>query len=146
MMLCERIGLDKDFYSVSIPLGATINMEGAAVNIAVLTIALCYTLGIGVSYPAAIALCVISTIAGGVAAVPNGSLLLIPMAAALFGISSDISMQAVAVGFIIAVVQDSFDTALNSSGDVIFTATAEYYERAKNGIEVNFLGELAKKE
>ena len=146
LQLCEKLGLDKDFYSVSIPLGATINMEGAAVNIAILTLALCYTLGIGVSYPSAIALCVIATIAAcGVAAVPNGSLLLIPMAAALFGISSDVAMQAVAVGFIVAVVQDSFDTALNSAGDVIFTATAEYYQRAKKGIEVNFLGEFAKK-
>ncbi len=146
MRLCERLGLDKDFYSVSIPLGATINMEGAAVNIAIMTLALCHTIGVGVSYPSAIALCVIATIAAcGVAAVPNGSLLLIPMAASLFGISSDVAMQAVAVGFITAVVQDSFDTALNSSGDAIFTATAEYYQRAKKGIEVNFLGEFAKK-
>ena len=146
LSLCERLGLDKDFYSVSIPLGATINMEGAAVTITVMTLTLCHTVGIGVSFPLALGLCLISTIAAcGVAAVPNGALLLIPMAASLFGIGTDVAMQAVAVGFIISVIQDSFDTFINSSGDAIFSATAEYYYRKKQGEEVNFLGEFAKK-
>jgi len=144
MQLCERLGLDKDFYSISIPLGSTINMEGAAVTITVMSLAVCHTLGITVSLPTAIILCIISTLAAcGSSGVAGGSLLLIPLACSLFGIGGDISMQAVAVGFIIGVIQDSCETALNSSGDALFSATAEYYDRAKNGEPVNFLGEFA---
>ncbi|ADC46837.1 transporter SDF family [Methanobrevibacter ruminantium M1] len=145
MRLCERLGLDKDFYSISIPLGSTINMEGAAVTITVMTLAVCHTLGISVDLPTTIVLCIISTLAAcGSSGVAGGSLLLIPMACSLFGIPSDISMQAIAVGFIIGVVQDSCETALNSSGDALFSATAEYHDRVKRGEDMNFLGEFAK--
>ena len=145
MSLCERLGLDEDFYSISIPLGATINMEGAAITITIMTLAVCHTLGISVDLPTTIVLCVISTLAAaGSSGVAGGSLLLIPMACSLFGIPADISMQAIAVGFIIGVVQDSCETALNSSGDALFSATAEYHDRAKEGVPVNFLGEFAK--
>ena len=144
MRLCERLGLDRDFFSISIPLGATINMEGAAITITVMTLAVCHTMGISVSLPVTIILCIISTIdACGASGVAGGSLLLIPMACSLFGINVDVAMQAVAVGFIIGVIQDSCETALNSSGDTLFSATAEYYDRAKNGEEINFLGEFA---
>ena len=145
MSLCERLGLDEDFYSISIPLGATINMEGAAITLTIMTLAVCHTLGITVDLPTTIVLCVISTLAAaGSSGVAGGSLLLIPMACSLFGIPADISMQAIAVGFIIGVVQDSCETALNSSGDALFSATAEYHDRAKEGVPVNFLGEFAK--
>ena len=141
MDLCERLGLDPDFYSVSIPLGATINMDGAAITITVMTLSVCHTLGISVDIPTAILLSVLSTLAAcGASGVAGGSLLLIPMACSLFGVSNDIAMEAVAVGFIIGVVQDSVETALNSSGDVMFAATAEYHDRAKNGKPVHFLG------
>ena len=134
MALCKKLGLDEDFYSVSIPLGATINMDGAAVTITVMTLAVAHTVGIEVTFGAALFLCVISALgACGTSGVAGGSLLLVPMACSFFGISNDIAMQAVAVGFIIGVVQDSVETALNSSGDVFFTATAEYYERMKQG-------------
>lgn len=132
MALCERLGIHKDFYSVSIPLGATINMSGAAVTITVMTLAVVNTLGISVDFPTAIMLCILSAVgACGTSGVAGGSLLLVPMACSLFSISADISMQAVAVGFILGVVQDSLETALNSSGDVIFTATAEYHHCEK---------------
>jgi serine/threonine transporter len=145
MRLCERLGLDKDFYSISIPLGATINMEGAAITITIMTLAVCHTLGITVDLPTTIVLCIISTLAAaGSSGVAGGSLLLIPMACSLFGIPADISMQAIAVGFIIGVIQDSCETALNSAGDALFSATAEYHDRMKNGEPVNFLGEFAK--
>ena len=145
MELCRKLGLDKDFYSISIPLGSTINMEGAAVTITVMTLAVCHTIGIHVAFPLAVVLCIISTLgACGSSGVAGGSLLLIPMACSLFGISADISMQAVAVGFIIGVIQDSCETALNSAGDALFSATAEYYERSKRDEPVNFLGEFAK--
>ncbi len=145
MQLCERLGLDRDFFSISIPLGATINMEGAAITITVMTLAVCHTMGIFVPLPITIVLCIISTVgACGASGVAGGSLLLIPMACSLFGISSDVSMQAVAVGFIIGVIQDSCETALNSAGDALFSATAEYHDRMKNGEPVNFLGEFAK--
>ena len=138
MNLCERLGLDKDFYSVSIPLGATINMDGAAITITVMTLAVANTMGISVDMPTAILLSVLATVgACGASGVAGGSLLLIPMACSLFGISSDIAMQAVGVGFIIGVVQDSCETALNSSGDVFFAATAEFYDRLKRGEEIN---------
>lgn len=132
MALCERLGLEKDFYSVSIPLGCTINMCGAAVTIAVMTLAVANTLGIHVDLPTACILCVMSAIgACGTSGIAGGSLFLIPMTCSILGISSDISMQAVAVGFILSVIQDSMETALNSSSDVIFTATAEYCHRKK---------------
>jgi serine/threonine transporter len=124
--------LDKDTYSVSIPLGATINMAGAAITISVLTLAASHTLGIEVDVMTAIILVVISAIsAAGASGVAGGSLLLIPVACSLFGISNDIAMQVVAVGFIIGVLQDSCETALNSSSDVLFTATAELAKKRK---------------
>ena len=139
MALCERLGMDRDFYSVSIPLGATINMDGAAITITVMTLAVAHTLGMDVDIASAIFLSVLATLgACGASGVAGGSLLLIPMACALFGISNDIAMQAVAVGFIIGVVQDSVETALNSSGDVMFAATAEFYDRMKRGEKVEF--------
>lgn len=132
MDLCKRMGLDEQFYSVSIPLGSTINMNGAAVTITVMTLAICNTLGIEVGFSAAILLSVMAALAAcGSSGVAGGSLLLIPMACSLFGIGADIAMQGVAVGFIIGVIQDSLETALNSSGDVIFTATAELYEQRR---------------
>ena len=134
MALCERLGLDKDMYSVSIPLGATINMDGAAITITIMTLAAANTLGLEVSLPAAILLSVMSALgACGASGVAGGSLLLIPMACSLFGISNDIAMQVVGVGFIIGVVQDSVETALNSAGDVLFAATAEYHQWRKEG-------------
>jgi len=145
MTLCERLGIDKDFFSISIPLGSTINMEGAAVTITVMTLATCHTIGLSVPLPITIVLCIISTLAAcGASGVAGGSLLLIPMACSLFGISQDISMQVVAVGFIIGVIQDSCETAINSAGDALFTATAEYYNRRKRGEPMNYLGEFAK--
>ena len=134
MALCKRLGLDEDFYSVSIPLGSTVNMNGAAVTITVMTLATCHTIGLEVSLASALVLSIIATLgACGASGVAGGSLLLIPMACSLFGIGNDIAMQVVAVGFIIGVVQDSLETALNSSADVLFTATAEMCERRKKG-------------
>ena len=125
MNLCKKLGLNEDTYSVSIPLGATINMAGAAITISVLSLAAVHTLGIHVDLPTALLLSVVSTVAAcGASGVAGGSLLLIPMACSLFGISNDVAMQVVAVGFIIGVVQDSAETALNSSTDVLFTAAA----------------------
>ena len=132
MALCRKLGLDEDFYSVSIPLGATINMDGAAVTITVFALAVAHTLGIEVSFGSALFLGVIATLgACGASGVAGGSLLLIPMACSFFGIGNDIAMQAVAIGFIIGVVQDSVETALNSSGDAFFTATAEQHDWMK---------------
>ena len=134
MGLCKRLGLNENLYSVSIPLGATINMAGASITIAVLSLATAHTLGIYVDMPTALLLCIIATVgACGASGVAGGSLLLIPVACSSFGISSDISMQVVGVGFIIGVLQDSCETALNSSSDVLFTATAELAQRAKKG-------------
>ena len=134
LSLCERLGLNEDTYSISIPLGATINMDGAAITIAVLSLACAYTMGIAVDLPTALLLCIISTVgACGTSGVAGGSLLLVPVACASFGISNDIAMQVVGAGFIIGVLQDSCETALNSSSDVLFTATAEFAERAKEG-------------
>ena len=139
MALCDRLGLDKNVYSVSIPLGATINMDGAAITITVMTLAAAHTLGITVDFPTAIILSLLATVAAcGASGVAGGSLLLIPMACSLFGISNDIAMQVVAVGFIIGVVQDSFETAINSAGDVLFAATAEFYQWKKSGREIKF--------
>ncbi|GHD81648.1 serine/threonine transporter SstT [Vogesella fluminis] len=125
MTLCKKLGLNEDTYAVSIPLGATINMAGAAITISVLSLAAVHTLGIPVDMPTALLLSILSAVAAcGASGVAGGSLLLIPMACSLFGISNDIAMQVVAVGFIIGVVQDSAETALNSSTDVLFTAAA----------------------
>ncbi len=134
MTLCEKLGLDKDTYSVSIPLGATINMAGASVTIAVLTLAAVNTLGIQVDLPTAFILSVLSAVAAcGASGVAGGSLLLIPMACSLFGIPNDVAMQVVGVGFIVGVVQDSCETALNSSTDALFTAAAEFRKWRKEG-------------
>ena len=134
MAMCEKLGMDKDFYSVSIPLGATINMDGAAITITIMTLAAANTLGIPVTLPAAIVLSAMSALgACGASGVAGGSLLLIPMACSLFGISNDVAMQMVGVGFIIGVIQDSVETALNSAGDVEFAATAEYHQWLKQG-------------
>jgi len=123
LALCERLDLEKDTYSVSIPLGATINMGGAAITITVLTLAATHTLGIAVDIPTALLLSVVAALSAcGASGVAGGSLLLIPLSCGLFGISNDIAMQVVAVGFVISVLQDSAETALNSSTDVVFTA------------------------
>ena len=125
MELCEKMGLDKDNYSVSIPLGSTINMDGAAITITVMTLAAAQTLGISVSIPTAIVLSILATLSAcGASGIAGGSLLLIPVACSLFGISNDIAMQVVGVGFIVGVIQDSCETALNSSTDVLYTACA----------------------
>jgi serine/threonine transporter len=163
MQLCERLGLEQDFYSVSIPLGATINMDGAAITISVMTLACAHTMGIQVELVPALILSVLSTFAAcGASGVAGGSLLLIPMACSLFGISNDVAMQVVAVGFIIGVVQDSVETMLNSSGDAVFAAIAEYRvwlkegrrlpgfmysesERKKMGIDKDFPGDVRAK-
>ena len=137
MELCEKLGLDKDVYSVSIPLGATINMDGAAITITIMTLAAANTMGVNVDIPTAFIMSVLAAVAAcGASGVAGGSLLLIPMACSLFGISNDVAMQVVGVGFIIGVIQDSVETALNSSGDVLFAATAEYYEWRKSGREL----------
>ncbi len=137
MRLCENLGLNKDNYSVSIPLGATINMAGAAVTISVLTLAAVHTLGIQVDLPTSIILSVLAAISAcGASGVAGGSLLLIPLACNLFGIPADVAMQVVGVGFIIGVLQDSFETALNSSTDVLFTAAAEFKEWRKEGKKI----------
>ncbi len=137
MSLCEKLGLDKDTYSVSIPLGATINMAGAAVTISVLTLAAVNTLGIQVDMATAIILSVLAAVSAcGASGVAGGSLLLIPLACSLFGIPNEIAMKVVGVGFIVGVLQDSFETALNSSTDVLFTATAEFAQRRKMGKEI----------
>ncbi|MDF2645653.1 MAG: serine/threonine transporter SstT [Paenibacillus sp.] len=136
MRLCEKMKLDSDTYSVSIPLGATINMAGAAVTISVLTLATVHTLGIEVDFGTALILTILSAVsAAGASGVAGGSLLLIPLACSLFGIPNDIAIQVVGAGFIIGVLQDSFETALNSSSDVLFTATAEYAKKRKEGKE-----------
>ena len=131
--LCKRLGLDESIYLLSIPLGATINMAGAAITITILSLSAAYTMGVSVDIPTAILLCVVASLcACGAAGVPGGSLMLIPLACSLFGLDSTIAMQVVAVGFVIGVVQDSCETALNSSSDVLFTAAAcMRYERFK---------------
>ena len=139
MTLCRKLGLDEDNYSVSIPLGATINMAGASVTISVMTMTACHTLGIAVDIPTAVILSVLAAVSAcGASGVAGGSLLLIPLACSLFGISNDVALQVVGVGFIIGVIQDSCETALNSSSDVLLTATAEYRARRIAGQEVSF--------
>jgi serine/threonine transporter len=128
MALCKKLDLHEDTYSVSIPLGATINMAGAAITITVLTLAAAYSLNIEVSFATAILLSVVASISAcGASGVAGGSLLLIPLACSLFGINNDVAMQVVAIGFIIGVVQDSAETALNSSTDVVFSAAASHH-------------------
>ena len=134
MTLCEKLNLDEDTYSVSIPLGATINMAGAAITITVLTLAAVHTMGIEVDMLTAILLSVVAAVSAcGASGVAGGSLLLIPLACSLFGISNDVAMQVVGVGFIIGVLQDSAETALNSSTDVVFTAAVCKAEHQRNG-------------
>ncbi|MBD5560112.1 MAG: serine/threonine transporter SstT [Clostridia bacterium] len=128
--ICKRLGLDEDTYSVSIPLGATINMAGAAVTISTMSLAAANTLGISVDFPTALILCILAAAsAAGASGVAGGSLLLIPMACSLFGIPNAIAMQVVGIGFIVGVVQDSCETGLNSSTDVLYTAAAEFRDR-----------------
>jgi len=123
LALCERLNLEKDTYAVSIPLGATINMGGAAITITVLTLAAAHTLGISMDMPSMLLLSVVAALSAcGASGVAGGSLLLIPLSCSLFGISNDVAMQVVAVGFVISILQDSAETALNSSTDVVFTA------------------------
>ena len=139
MALCKRLGLDEDFYSVAIPLGATINMDGAAITITVMSLCAAFSCGIEVNFFLAILLSFVATLgACGASGVAGGSLLLIPMACSLLNVPIEVAMQMVGVGFIIGVIQDSLETALNSSGDVMFAATAEYTEWQKQGKTVDF--------
>lgn len=139
MKICEELGLDKDTYSVTIPLGATINMDGAAITITVMTMATVHTLGIGVDIPTAIVLSLLAALSAcGASGVAGGSLLLIPMACSLFGIPDAVSMQVVAVGFIIGVIQDSVETALNSSSDLLLSASAEFRWWRLEGKEIKY--------
>ena len=134
MKICEELELDKNTYSVTIPLGATINMNGAAITITVMTLAAVHTMGIEVSFPTAIILSLLATLSAcGASGVAGGSLLLIPMACSLFNIPNDVAMQVVGIGFIIGVIQDSMETALNSSSDLLLSATAEFREWRKDG-------------
>lgn len=133
MALCEKLKLDKEFYSVSIPLGATINMDGAAITITIMSLAAAFSSGVHVNIIIALILSVVATLgACGASGVAGGSLLLIPMACSLLGVSQDVAMQMVSIGFIIGIVQDSLETALNSSSDVLITATAEYMQKNKH--------------
>lgn len=133
MALCEKLKLDKEFYSVSIPLGATINMDGAAITITIMSLVAAFSSGVHVNIIIALILSVVATLgACGASGVAGGSLLLIPMACSLLGVSQDVAMQMVSIGFIIGIVQDSLETALNSSSDVLITATAEYMQKNKH--------------
>lgn len=139
MALCDKLGLDKEYYSVAIPLGATINMDGAAVTITVMSLTAAFSQGISVNIFLAILLSFVATLgACGASGVTGGSLLLVPMACSLLGVSPEVAMQMVGVGFILGVLQDSMETALNSSGDVIFCATAEFRDRMKKGEKIDF--------
>lgn len=140
MELSEKLGLDKESYSISIPLGATANSGGAAITISIMTLATAYTLGMTVPLPLAFLLCLLAAVSStGVSGIAGGSLLLIPLACSLFNISNDIAMQVVGIGFIIGVVQDSVETALNSAADLLFAATAEFYDKKRAGeiVDVN---------
>ncbi len=139
MKICEEMGLDKDTYSVTIPLGATINMDGAAITITVMTMATAYTMGINVDIPTAIVLSLLAALSAcGASGVAGGSLLLIPLACSLFGIPDSVSMQVVAVGFIIGVIQDSVETALNSYSDLLLSASAEFRQWRMEGKEIKY--------
>lgn len=132
MRLCAELGLDRDTYAVSIPLGSTINMGGAAVTISILALAAAHTLGIQVDFASAVVLSVLSAVSAcGASGVAGGSLLLVPLACSLFGIPNDVAMQVVGVGFVVGVIQDSCETAINSSTDVLYTAVAELSKRRK---------------
>lgn len=134
MQLCEDLRLDKNTYAISIPLGATINMGGAAITISTLAMCTCYTKGISVQLILAIVLSVLAALSAcGASGVPGGSLLLIPLACSLFGVPADVSAQVIGIGFIIAVIQDSMETAINSSTDVLFTATADFKRQKREG-------------
>ena len=136
-LINKKLNPDKKMYSVSIPLGATINMSGAAVTISIMTLAAANTLGIETPIIVALVLSLLATFgACGASGVAGGSLLLIPMACSLFGIPNDIAIQVVGVGFIVGVIQDSLETALNSSSDAVFSATAEYRKMLQNGLEL----------
>lgn len=139
MKLCRDLGLDEEYYSVSIPLGATINMDGAAITIAVMSLSAAFSIGVEVNIFIALIMSIVATFgACGASGVPGGSLLLIPMACSLLGVDSTTAMQVVGVGFMIGVIQDSVETALNSSGDVMFAATAEFVDWKKQGRPVYF--------
>ncbi len=139
MELCKKLGLNEDTYSVSIPLGATVNMAGAAITITTMSLAAVHTLGISVDLPTMLILSIVASLAAaGTSGVAGGSLMLIPLACSLFGISNDIAMQVVGIGFIIGVVQDSCETALNSSTDALFTAAAEFRLWKKQGKALPF--------
>jgi serine/threonine transporter len=130
--LCSELGVSEELYSVTIPVGATVNMSGAAITITTLTLAAANTLGIEVSFGTALLLCVVASLSAcGASGVPSGSLLLVPLACSLFGIDIDVAMQVVAVGFIISVIQDSAETALNSSTDVVYTYAVDRWGRDK---------------
>ena len=146
MMLAKRLGLTKESYSISLPLGATINMGGAAITISIMTLATVHTLGIDVPFSLTLMLCVLSALAAcGASGIAGGSLLLIPLACSLFGISNDIAMQVVGVGFIIGVIQDSVETAVNSSNDLFFTAIGEFSDLRKRGEKVDLKERLSDK-
>ncbi|WP_294165452.1 serine/threonine transporter SstT [uncultured Senegalimassilia sp.] len=134
MELCKKLGLNKDSYSVSIPLGATINMGGAAVTISLMAMMAAHTMGIEVGFGTAVILGALSAVSAcGASGVAGGSLLLIPLACSLFGIGNDVAMQVVGIGFVIGVIQDSVETAINSSTDVLFAASAEYMQWRREG-------------
>ncbi|MBR2988470.1 MAG: serine/threonine transporter SstT, partial [Clostridia bacterium] len=140
MKLCKDLGLDEEYYSVAIPLGATINMDGAAITITVMSLAAAFSTGITPNFFIALILSFVATLgACGASGVPGGSLLLIPMACSLLGVDPGIAMQTVGVGFMIGVIQDSVETALNSSGDVMFAATAEFIDWKKQGKPIYFI-------
>lgn len=144
MMLAERLKLTKESYAISIPLGATINMGGAAVTITVMTLTTVQTLGIEASFASKLILSLLAAIAAcGASGVVGGSLLLIPLACSLFGISNEIAMQVVGIGFIIGVIQDSVETALNSSSDLLFTAIGELSARKRNGEAISLKDSLS---
>lgn len=139
MKVCEEIGLDKDTYSVTIPLGSTINMDGAAITITVMTMATAHTLGIDVDIPTALILSLLATVSAcGASGVAGGSLLLIPLACSLFGIPDSVAYQVVSVGFIIGVIQDSVETALNSSSDLLLSISAELRQRRLSGKDFDY--------
>jgi len=143
MALCEKLGLDREFYSISISLGATINMNGAAISITTITLAISHTLGMDFGFAATLYLCIIASLAAcGVSGVAGGSYLLIPLSCALFGIGNDIAMQGVYIGFIIGVISDAFETAHNSSSDAIMTAAVQYRSRMIEKKEVNYMGKF----
>ena len=138
MSLCEKLGLDREYYSVAIPLGATINMDGAAITITIMSLVAAFSQGIEVNIFIAILLAFVATLgACGASGVAGGSLLLIPMACSLLNVGQDVAMQMVGVGFIVGIVQDSLETAINSSGDVLFCVTAEYRDRLKKGEKID---------